>query len=424
MKLCFLKNKIKEALIKQYQIIRLYNIIRQLFSGNFLALIKAFFRGEVCHMAHFERYIDGSRETFFGYYDKSPLNPTGKYVLYHSSYYSTKKTPKPSKPIDLVVYDKAEKKIIMRFPIYSYNWQQGCRPQWISDYCFIHNNYDCVKEIYFSAIVNVVTKEVKIVNTPIYEAATDFALSVNFRRLAALRPDYGYFNLPEVIPPNEQDGIFYVDYASNKVCLQLSFSEILEKYPIKADFSKKIIAQKVNHVMLSPNKKRYVFLHRFFVESFTNKFDRLFIYDLENSQFALLVDEKMISHYSWINDSSLIVYMRFNNEESYFILKIKDLHFDSIQSFSINVSYGDGHPTIKNNVFMSDSYPQKDFCQHLFFSDINNGTIIKDVKMLHLPFFYGQSRCDIHPKWSSIENEFFIDSVFSGKRYLYSGLLK
>lgn len=86
------------------------------------------------------RYEDGKNETFFGYYDKSPKNETGEYILYYSTSHSTKKKPNPNCPINLIVFDCVNNVIVKRFLVYAYNWQQGSKVQWIGKYRFIFNN--------------------------------------------------------------------------------------------------------------------------------------------------------------------------------------------------------------------------------------------------------------------------------------------
>ena len=48
---------------------------------------------------------DSKHEYFFGYYDKSPKNETGEYILYYSTSHPTKKKPDPNRPINLIVFD-------------------------------------------------------------------------------------------------------------------------------------------------------------------------------------------------------------------------------------------------------------------------------------------------------------------------------
>ena len=56
----------------------------------------------------------------------------------------------------------------------SYNWQQGCRLQWINSYEFICNIYNEQKSVYQSVIFNVKELRVKeVLSLPIYDSYKD-----------------------------------------------------------------------------------------------------------------------------------------------------------------------------------------------------------------------------------------------------------
>ena len=44
-------------------------------------------------------------ETFFGYYDCSPINSSGSHLIFHSSSYPTYRKPSPKKPIKILLKD-------------------------------------------------------------------------------------------------------------------------------------------------------------------------------------------------------------------------------------------------------------------------------------------------------------------------------
>ena len=45
------------------------------------------------------------KESFFGYYDKSPMNSSNEYIIFQSSNVDTKKLPDSNIAVDMVVYD-------------------------------------------------------------------------------------------------------------------------------------------------------------------------------------------------------------------------------------------------------------------------------------------------------------------------------
>ena len=75
------------------------------------------------------------KESFFGYYDKSPLSQTGEYLLYQQSAV-TKQAPAISNA--QLVCESNTKVILYSADIKAFNWQQGCKLQWLSDTTFIY----------------------------------------------------------------------------------------------------------------------------------------------------------------------------------------------------------------------------------------------------------------------------------------------
>lgn len=149
---------------------------------------------------------DGDRETFFGYYDKSPINQSNTHIIFQSTIRETSKLPSPKYPVQVILYELSTHKIIARFDSCTYNWQQGTKLQWIDNFNFIYNSID-EDSHYCSYIVNIETLHARKIMAPIYELdGWRNAYSLNFDRLAVMRPDYGYFNhLPYKLPESLYD---------------------------------------------------------------------------------------------------------------------------------------------------------------------------------------------------------------------------
>jgi len=91
-----------------------------------------------CRIAYSIKEISyDQKESFFGYYDKSPLNRTNEYIIFHSPNVPTRQLPHPEIPLDIVVYDIKNNEFKIVDKSYSYNWQQGSRLMWIDDYITI-----------------------------------------------------------------------------------------------------------------------------------------------------------------------------------------------------------------------------------------------------------------------------------------------
>ena len=138
-------------------------------------------------------------ESFFGYYDKSPINNSNQFILFHSlnDLHPSYKSPKKNTHVNICCYDINKNSAFYIDTSTTYNLQQGSRLQWINNTDCIYNIFNPITNYYESVIYNVIEKEtLKTIPFPIYDTYQNFALSLRFERLNAMRPEYGYPQLP------------------------------------------------------------------------------------------------------------------------------------------------------------------------------------------------------------------------------------
>lgn len=364
--------------------------------------------------------IDNNQnETFFGYYDKSPLNISGDYLICHSSRQKTTTLPTPDNPIEILLIDFSNKKILKRFSSFAYNWQQGSRAQWLDSDNFIFNDYDVKKKKYISKIINVKKCVIeKIIDFPIYDTYKNFGISLNFNRLAKLRPDYGYRN--QNVQKNidlydlTNDGIFYVDLEKNTQNLLLPLEEIIAVSSTKDIYKAK---HKVNHIMISPDGSNFIFLHRYFVKGV--KYDRLVYSNLDGSQVKILSDHEMISHCFWKDNNTIICFLRrYDHGDKYYEIDVKSGSILPLGEGVIDI-YGDGHPNCYRNKMIFDTYPNRSRMKQMFVYDFKEKQLSKVGEFYESFKFAGETRCDLHQRWSMNGRYIFFDSVHTGLRKLY-----
>jgi len=366
------------------------------------------------------QYISIKSETFFGYYDKSPVNQKNSDIIFHESIRPTYKKPISKDPINVVIKSLVEPEKYIRLTTSAYNWQQGARAQWIDNERIIFNDYNYKEDYYYSKIANSVSGKIeKIVDFPIYDVYQNIGFSLNFDRLAIMRPDYGYRNRIERnmtinINNYDNDGIFKVDIQNNSRKLIISFDRLCDFEPNE---NLKSATHKVNHIMISPDGENIIFLHRYFVKG--RKFDRLFLYNNDTNTLKLLSDHEMISHCFWYDSKYIVSYMRdFTYGDKYYIIDIENQSRQVLGNQLID-NFGDGHPNIFQDKMIFDTYPNKYEMKELFKYDIKNSKLEK-LGELFTPFkYYGESRCDLHPRWSSDGSKIFFDSIHTGYRRLY-----
>ena len=130
-------------------------------------------------------------------------------------------------------------------------------------------------------------------------------------------------------------------------CLQL----ISRKIPINSDHV-------INHLLISQDGNKFVFLYRIFINK--KRIDFLIEYDLKLEKLKLIINSCLISHYCWIDNIYLLVFMYKDNKKgSYYKVNIQNGKITNIFSDDkLNIS--DGHPSmISSFKFILNTYPDE-----------------------------------------------------------------
>lgn len=349
-------------------------------------------------------------EYFFGYYDKCPWSDDGKYILALKVKNAFKEADS-TEPADIIRINTTTKDVEKLATTHSWNVQQGCMAQWLSNTEILYNDFR--NGDYCTVILDLVTKNERIINMPVYAMSSDkkTALTLDFSRLHRLRPGYGYGNKPE-ITKNEK--------CPDTTCIwkiNIETGEIkpLLKYTDFASFEPKETMSgaehKVNHLMISPNGKRFMVLHRWFYNG--SKFTRLVTCNMDGTDIFNLSDDDFVSHCCWKNDEEILSYLnKHDGGKGYYLLKDKSQNY--VRCWKQLVM--DGHPTYSydGKYIVTDTYPNRKRIQSIYIMD---GKRVKRIAQVFSPFKYGgDTRCDLHPRWRPDGKQVCFDGSFEGKR--------
>ena len=357
-------------------------------------------------------------ETFFGYYDKSPINIGNNIVLWHSVNQDKRNKHPNNSFIEVVVYDLVKESVINTYQTTTWNWQQGARLQWLTSDKYAFNDFDENLNKFITRVYSIQEDyELKRFEFPIQDAfKNQYFLSLNYTRLNTLRPDYGYRNLPNLSETElntlNNDGIWYVDYKTGEGKLLISLETIVNfKYKDSFNAGKHY----VNHIMISPNGDKFIFLHRYFLNGVRN--DRLIQSDLQGNM-RLLSEHNMISHYYWFGNSKVFGYMRGEDgTDGYYTINCEESSMILYDDEELQ-KYGDGHPNICGKKFVTDIYPDKSRTQTLIYGDLKRKEHIVLAHLHNNLKYDGEYRCDLHPRFSHDGTKVFFDTVHYGKREL------
>lgn len=347
---------------------------------------------------------------FFGYYDKSPWSKDGRYYLGHI-------LRQNSCEICVCDLENNTHQVVARTS--AWNYQQGAMTQWLpGEGHLIYNDYH--QNNLGAYIYQLTSGEKRFIPFPVQvvHPEKNEYLSLNYRRLAWLRPDYGYFDNCEnfqVKQDYEEDGIWKVDIDSGEALLIIKIGDLIAE--VSEEFRE--AAHKVNHCYYSPSGKHFVFLHRWLDKS--GKYSRLICSSADGSERRIILDHRMISHYSWINDAELVVWGRTPEYgDAYIVLNALSGKYVKLDQGNLT-KYGDGHPTMSslNMNIITDTYPDKSRMRSLLLYNHQTYSVEK-IGYFFSPWkFEGERRCDLHPRWNPNENCLSIDSAHKGKRMNY-----
>lgn len=373
-------------------------------------------KGDIVQISPNDEY-----EYFFGYYDKSPWNNDESKMIFLKAR-QTYKSVAPKESADIILHDCIENTNTIIGKTNSWNVQQGCMLQWLGpkyDRYIIFNDFRNGE--FCSVCYDVVDKkEIKIYSMPVYSVSSDgkFALTLDFSRLHKLRPGYGYSNLEEKQRTVENcpkgPCIWKIDLDTGN-CVPILQYEQLENFEYNETMKNTI--HKVNHIMISPDNKRFMVLHRWFQGN--KKYTRLLTIDVDGKNMYNLLDDGMISHCYWRDSEHILAWAHKNKEGThYYLLKDKTKEYEVKWKEEL---ISDGHPSysLDRRFVITDTYPNRSRISNVYLIDTRNSKV-KSIAQVFSPFRYdNEVRCDLHPRWDRLGQKVCFDATFSGKREVY-----
>ena len=363
---------------------------------------------------------DDGFEYFYGYYDKSPWDATDRYMICIKAKQAYKSVS-PKEPATVGVIDTNDaNKFIQIGVTHSWNVQQSCMAQWMGpDFRtrIIYNDFRNGKHC--SVIYNFENKkEEKVLPLPVYDVARDgsFALSLDFSRLHRMRPGYGYSNLPDttkgILCP-DQTCIWKMDIPSGKITELFKYTDFAAFEP---DETMDGAEHKVNHLMISPNGRRFMVLHRWFQKG--RKHTRLVTVNVDKTEMYNLSDDVFVSHCYWKNDQEILSFLRKKETGNHYYLMKDQTQEYKMYWPELNT---DGHCSYSpdGKFIVTDTYPNRKRIASVYLCTEEDNRS-RRIARVFSPFRYDNDcRCDLHPRWNRKGDKVCIDSVHDGRRGLY-----
>lgn len=353
---------------------------------------------------------------FFGYYNLSPTNLRNE-LLYCTA--DGEHIRESERHQSSVIYIAENAKPTEIAKTKAWNWQQGCMLQWMPPKydLIIHNDYDQLIDRYVSRLIDFNGHMLRTYSLPVYSISRTgkFALTLNFDRLALLRPDYGYFNRkPEALLPDGQDGVWRLDLENGDVNLIITLEQLKG---IKPTDTMDGADHKVNHIDINHSGTRFMFLHRWVGPQ--GRFMRLITAAGDGTELFVLNGDKMTSHSCWRNDNEIISFCHVEGSGNGYYRFVDQV--SGAVLVSENLPKEDGHPSTSSNGrwMITDTYPDRARMAWLILYDMQNDEIITLGRFYQPLRYNGEMRIDLHPKWAKDEKSIYFESGHEGKRRLY-----
>ena len=413
-------------------------------------------------LAPFVRIIfetSGEQEHFFGYYDKSPFDAESRRLLCHAVKFPSTRMPTINDQAEIAYWDLQSAQRIPVTHTSAFNWQQGAMLQWLGpDFSsrIVFNDY---RDGRYVAIVHQMdTGEQKILDNTIYSVTPDgrWAIGVNYERLFWCRHGYNYawpghprYN----VPISDEDGLHLVDIQSGCSHLIIRTRQVID---IAFVSGMNTGSHYLEHVLFSPSGKRFMFLHRWRSPE-GGIFSRVFVANRDGSELKLLHDKGDVSHYTWRDDNTLMVFgskrgylnhlrrfqwsvnlilkpfrgvfkrlirpgtfqERLLLRPEYLFINVLTGQIKSVDSRQLRI---DGHPNfhpLRTDIFLTDTYPNRQNYRELYLFDVSRRLRINLGEFFSPPASSNTHwRADLHPRWDRKGNLVCIDSLHNERRQM------
>lgn len=408
MRIGHLRNKVLRRLVRQPRTKQVIKYLLQR-AGAALALAtpsaripsKAFTLRDV-HRS----WTHGAEErsmSFFGYFGRS-VDQDGR-----EAYHVLEDSADTSQPISLVVNG------VRIAQSNAWNFQQGTQLHWLNDHEIVFNDFNSGLHC---RVKNVDTGAERTLGAPVSAVSTDgsIGLGLDYGRINRLRPDYGYdVPIPQAQPHDDWSGLYRLEFSSGDLTTLCTYEQILADLNLPMS-----LEHEINHPLFAPGGYDFVALIRTY-DSGIHIWSRLVLFQDQDGTIRkkTLAADRIISHYSWVDDRRLLVWMFFGSQAGYWLL---DAHTaEATPAFGV-LGQSDGHPSVdmRRSKIVSDTYPGVFRMQSLFMIETFGAWPPVPLGRFRQPLaFAGVNRCDLHPRWNSAGDGVYLDSAHTGIRRLY-----
>lgn len=247
-----------------------------------------------------------------------------------------------------------------------------------------------------------------------------YGLSINFGRIFAFRPGYGYANFIDknanVNAPSD-DGVFLTNMATGKSRLLVSYKDMAKK--VGFNDNDKIL---VNHITFNTTSNKYVMLVRNFPQDGKMWGTSMVVGDL-NGNIKTILEKTYVSHYKWITSNKILVHCNVKKGEEYrnlYIINVDDCSFVEYDSYYFHREHNpDIHCSLSpdGKYIIGDGYPIGDY-RSILAINLKTMQSKEIVKVKTNNPICTDIRCDLHARYVYDGTHVSFDTLHNGKRQI------
>jgi hypothetical protein len=354
---------------------------------------------------------------WFGYYDKLQFDPTSRFALGVANHFQHRLvTAADTLKIGMVDLEGGDTWIPLG-ETKSWSWHQTCMLQWLpgSKEEVIWN--DRQGSSFVSHIFNVKTRQKRTLPKAIYCVSPDarWALCNDFARSASMRPETGYMGgvdpyADELAPA--KSGIWRMDLRTGESELILSLANLVKTPWTDGDWTG--MKQYIDHILISPDGKRFAFLQRWGKGIDMGFFTRMCTADEHGSSLRVIEQSGKASHYNWRDPQTIMLWTAHpSHGTTWYLVHEPTARFDVLDAELMNKN---GHNSFVRGGrwILSDTAPDGDRKQHEYLYDTRTRRKV-ELGAFYSPAEYkGIWRCDTTPRATPDGRKVVFDSPHDG----------
>ncbi|MDP0501854.1 MAG: hypothetical protein Q7P63_17305 [Verrucomicrobiota bacterium JB022] len=381
-----------------------------------------------------QKLTTGPGYHWFGYYDKLQTDPAGRFVLGMKVGFEHR-SPTADDVIEVGLIDRQiGNQWVSLGESRSWGWQQGCMLQFRPGHPHEIVWNDRVGDHHATRILNLQTGAERVLDDAIYCLSPDgrFGVGTDFRRIQNMRPGYGYAGLPD---PNESNrtpddtGIYRLDLDTGQKTTLVSIRD-LALIPHRGE-SLAGFWNYFNHLLISPDGQRLVFLHRWRrtmgerASRASGGFEtRMVTMDGDGSNIYILDPSGNTSHFIWRDPEHICAWTQpEGGAERFYLFRDRTAELEPVGH---RLMPRNGHntylPAPHADWILNDTYAhQSGRKQELYLYHPGQDRRIELGAFPAAPEYTGEWRCDLHPKATPDGRTILIDSTHEGDgRQIYA----